>query len=167
MQTLTMVGSWATVPDMTFSSSSGRTIPWSQVQMQATEVGVVPAVTCPSDSSMLTGDGPEVGDSCGLWGQRESWTSLQSQVGGGRTRDPVVVPGSSMGPGDTPVTGLSAGHPDHHDPSDCTFLSSHHGHRWWLRTCASLCPLVTSWAINIIDSDCRRATDPDESSEAA
>lgn len=64
MQTLTMLGPWATVPDMTFSSSSGRIIPWSQVQMQAT--GMVPEVTCPSDSSMLMGGGPEVGGSCGL-----------------------------------------------------------------------------------------------------
>lgn len=83
------------------------------------------------------------------------WTSPQSQVGGGRTRDPVVAPGSDILVS-VRVTQIIM------TPATAQFSVS------TMATGAvpepvypSLCPLVTTWAVNIIDSNCHRNTDPD------
>lgn len=47
--------------NLALSTSSGSTKLWPQVIIQTTEVGMVPAAICSSDSNMVTGGGPEAG----------------------------------------------------------------------------------------------------------
>lgn len=65
-------------PDVAVAATQAQAMLWPQVAAQATEVGMVPTVTCPPDSSMVTGSNPEAQGSYFLWWKCGPWTSSKS-----------------------------------------------------------------------------------------
>lgn len=101
-------------PDMAVAATQAQAMLWPHVAAQATEVSTVPTVTCPPDSSMVTGHRPRgpgfLLPLVAMWAM-----DIFKELGCGRAMDPVMVFGTSLHV--TKALGGCTCHIDQHCPS--------------------------------------------------